>query len=95
MNNRNKIFLEEELRIYSIFELTNLVNMDFDLEGNEFIELNKLLKILGLVESGGQANLVITEGEVYVNEEQEFRKRKKLKKGDQVSFMNQTVNIIS
>lgn len=95
MTDRNNIFLKEELRIYSIFELTNLVNMDFDLEGNEFIELNKLLKILGLVESGGQANMVITEGDVYVNEVQEFRKRKKLKKGDVVSFMGQSVKVTS
>lgn len=67
--------------------------MKFDLEQREFIELNKLLKILGWVESGGQANMVITEGDVYVNEEQEFRKRKKLRNGDLVSFMDQKITI--
>lgn len=91
----NKIFFREEFRIYRIFECTNLVNMEFDLEQREFIELNKLLKILGWVESGGQANMFITEGDVYVNDEQEFRKRRKLKKGDVVSFNGQRVTIFS
>lgn len=67
--------------------------MKFDLEQREFIELNKLLKILGWVESGGQANMVITEGDVYVNEDQEFRKRRKLRNGDVVSFMDQEISI--
>ena len=69
--------------------------MEFDLELRAFIELNKLLKILGWVESGGQANMFITEGDVYVNDEQEFRKRRKLKKGDVVSFNGQRVTIFS
>ena len=68
--------------------------MDFDLEQNEFIELNKLLKILGWVESGGQAHMFISSGDVFVNDLQELRKRKKLRKGDTISFNNQTVNII-
>ena len=69
--------------------------MEFDLEQREFIELNKLLKLLGWVESGGQANMIITEGDVYVNNDQEFRKRRKLKKGDVVSFNGQNVTIFS
>jgi len=69
--------------------------MEFELEQKEFIELNKLLKILGLVESGGQANMMITEGQVLVNNELEFRKRKKLKPGDMIRFMEHTVEIVS
>lgn len=53
---------------------------------NEFIELNKLLKLLGIVETGGQANGVITDGEVRVNGEVEFQKRKKLRVGDVVEL---------
>ncbi len=67
--------------------------MEFDLEQKEFIELNKLLKILGWAESGGRANLFITEGDVFVNGEAEFRKRKKLKSGDIVEFMEQKVAV--
>jgi len=68
--------------------------MEFDLENHQFIELNKLLKILNLVESGGQANMVITEGEVQLNGTTETRKRKKLFSGDVVEFMDERVEIV-
>lgn len=68
--------------------------MEFELEGHEYIELNKLLKILNLVESGGQANMMITEGEVQLNGEMETRKRKKLFKGDVIEFMGQQVKVV-
>ncbi|NVO01306.1 MAG: RNA-binding S4 domain-containing protein, partial [Bacteroidetes bacterium] len=41
----------------------------FDLEGHEFIELNKLLKILNFVQTGGEANIRIEDGEITVNNE--------------------------
>lgn len=65
--------------------------MEFSLEGREFIELNKLLKILRLVESGGMANTVITEGYVKLNGQVEFQKRKKLRAGDKIDFDGQVV----
>lgn len=68
--------------------------MEFQLEGQEYIELNKLLKILNLVESGGQANMMITEGEVQLNGTTETRKRKKLFSGDVVEFMGERVKIV-
>lgn len=67
--------------------------MEFELEQKEFIELNKLLKLLGWAESGGRANLFITEGDVLVNGKAEFRKRKKLISGDTVEFMEQKVTV--
>lgn len=66
----------------------------FDLQDNEYIELNKLMKILRLVNSGGEAHSFIQEGEVIVNGEVEYRKRKKLKKGDQIAFLDHQVEII-
>lgn len=48
----------------------------------EFIELNQLLKIMQLVQSGGHAKIVINDGLVTVNGEQEFRKRRKMRAGD-------------
>ena len=58
----------------------------FELEGYEFIELNKLLKFLGWVETGGEAKIRIAEGEVMVNGATELRIRCKLKTGDQIQF---------
>tara|TARA_B100000900_G_C20317609_1_gene608804 strand:+ start:336 stop:548 length:213 start_codon:yes stop_codon:yes gene_type:complete len=59
--------------------------LEFKLDA-EYIELNKLLKILSLVESGGQANNLITEGFVRFNGEVDTRKRLKLRKGDKIEF---------
>jgi len=58
----------------------------FILEDHEYIQLNQLLKMLGWVDSGGEANHVITEGLVKVNGEVEWQKRKKLRPGDHIRF---------
>ena len=42
----------------------------------EFIELVKLLKVMQISQTGGHGKLIIEEGAVQVNGEQEFRKRK-------------------
>ena len=69
-----------------------MTELDFTLE-QEFIELNKLLKILSLVESGGQANAMITEGYVLYNGAVDTRKRLKLRKGDKVEFAETLIRI--
>ena len=65
----------------------------FTLEG-EFIPLIQLLKITDLVGSGGEAQMVVTDGLVKYNGEIDYRKRLKVKKGDKVEFNGQTINII-
>jgi len=60
---------------------------------DEFIELNKLLKILGLAQTGGHAKIIIEEGEAKVNGEVELRKRKKLREGDVVEFEDNIIEI--
>lgn len=67
--------------------------IEFELEGHEFIPLNKLLKLLGLVESGGEANQRIEDGEVIVNDAVEKQKRKKLRAGDKVVFNEKAIII--
>ena len=49
-------------------------------------ELYKILKIGNLVSGGGEAKQVISEGYVFLNGEEETRKRKKVYAGDLVSF---------
>ena len=66
--------------------------LEFKLD-SEYIELNKLLKILCLVESGGQANNLITEGFVRFNGEVDTRKRLKLRKGDKIEFAEMLIKI--
>lgn len=63
----------------------------FTLENQEYIELNKLLKLLQLTESGGEANEAIVRAKVKVNGVIEIQKRKKLRPGDKVQFAGKTV----
>jgi len=55
--------------------------MQFKLEG-EYIELYKLLKVLDLAGSGGQAKMIVADGYVFRNGEVETRKRAKIVSGD-------------
>jgi ribosome-associated protein len=59
---------------------------EFNLGNNEFIELNNLLKVMGLCDSGGIAKTLIAEGRVRVNGNVELRKRYKVRKGQLVEF---------
>jgi ribosome-associated protein len=59
---------------------------EFVLVNHEFIELNNLLKVLGLCDTGGMAKTAIAEGLVRVNDIVELRKRYKLRKGDKIEF---------
>jgi ribosome-associated protein len=59
---------------------------EFDLDNTEFIELNSLLKVIGLCDSGGRAKAVIAEGLVTVDGNVELRKRCKIRKGQIVEY---------
>ncbi len=67
--------------------------MTFQLEGQEYIELMKLLKFMNLVESGAEAKLVIDEGLVQVNGQVEMRRRCKIRAGDKVAFEGDIVEV--
>lgn len=62
---------------------------EFDLEGREFVELHKLLKITGLCSSGGEAKALIAEGLVQVDGTTELRKRCKIRPGQKIEFQGQ------
>ena len=59
---------------------------EFTLNKHEYIELNNLLKVMGLCETGGMAKAAIAEGLVKDNDIVELRKRCKLRKGDRIEF---------
>jgi len=58
------------------------------------VELFKILKFEGLVESGGEAKAVIEQGLVKVNEVVETRKRKQIVAGDRIEFAGETLSIV-
>ena len=60
---------------------------------SEYIELIKLLKLLGIAETGGHAKAMVDEGEVTLNGVQELRKRAKLRNGDKVEVLGEIIQI--
>lgn len=67
--------------------------IEFNLQG-DFIHLIQLLKAMDLVSSGGEAQMVVTDGLVKVNGETEYRKRYKVVKNDIIVYQKQSIKII-
>mgnify|MGYP006141408625 FL=1 len=67
--------------------------IEFNLEG-EFIPLIQLLKATDLVSTGGEAQLVVTDGLVTYNGEVDYRKRLKVRKGDVIEFNGHQIKVI-
>ena len=67
-------------------------SIPFTLRG-EFIELDKLLKACGLVDSGGAARHLIGEGQVQVDGATELRKTAKIRAGQVVAFAGQRIEV--
>ena len=59
----------------------------------EYIELIKLLKYSGIVGTGGEAKMIVDEGEVQVNDQIEHRKRAKIKVGDKVEVRGHIISV--
>ncbi len=60
----------------------------------EPIDLVKVLKLDHQVSGGGEAKLMIAEGQVRLNGEVETRKRKKVHHGDVVEYRGRVVRVI-
>lgn len=61
---------------------------------SEFIELHKLLKLLDLVDTGGQAKMLIQDGLVLRNGVIETRKRAKIVKDDTIQIGDVTITVV-
>lgn len=57
-------------------------------EGEEFIPLVQLLKVTQVANSGGEAQVMVVQGQVLLNGVVDFRKRAKIRAGDVVSFLD-------
>ena len=58
-------------------------SVDFELDG-EFVELNQLLKLAGLCDSGGAGKQIVASGAVSVDGQVELRKTAKIRTGQRV-----------
>ena len=59
----------------------------------EYIKLQDLMKLADLVSTGGEAKLLIQDGEVLVNGEVCTMRGKKIRPGDVVVFNGQTLTV--
>ncbi|NBG65306.1 RNA-binding S4 domain-containing protein [Cryomorphaceae bacterium S-15] len=60
----------------------------------EYIELIKLLKVLGIAETGGHAKAIVDDGEVKYNGVVDYRKRLKVRPGDKIEVDGETINVV-
>ncbi|ETD69344.1 RNA-binding protein [Pelistega indica] len=60
--------------------------IEFSLQDQEFIALCDLLKLAGVVDSGGQAKNLIAEGYVYRNGQVETRKTAKIRADERIEL---------
>lgn len=58
-----------------------------------YIKLDSFLKAVNAVSSGGEAKLLITDGQVLVNNEVEQRRGRKLYPGDRVAVGGRTYQV--
>ncbi len=68
--------------------------IEFTLEPDrEYVELNQLLKLVGLCGSGGMGKMIVASGAVSVNGEVELRKTCKIVVGNIVHFEDHEIHV--
>lgn len=68
--------------------------VEFPLEA-EFIEVNQLLKLVGLCDSGGAGKALVAEGLVSVDGQAETRKTAKIRAGQLVSCGDVRIRVVA
>ena len=59
--------------------------LEFQLDG-DYVELNQLLKLVGVCDSGGAGKAIVASGDVSVDGKQELRKTAKIRAGQTVGI---------
>ena len=62
---------------------------------NNFIKLDQLLKLVGIAQTGGQAKIIISDEDVYLNAEICKIKGKKIHNKDVVSYKDYFIEVIA
>lgn len=62
---------------------------------SDYIQLDQLLKACRMVNSGGEAHMLVEEGLVKLNGKTETRKRAKIRIGDVVEVEGQRVRVVA
>jgi len=61
----------------------------------EFVELNQLLKLVGVCDSGGAGKALVAAGEVSVDGEVELRKTRKVRAGSIVTLGDVRITVVA
>ncbi len=69
-------------------------DITFTVEG-EFVELNQLLKLIGVCDSGGAGKVIVASGQVSVDGQQELRKTAKIRPGQVVELGDIRVKVVA
>jgi ribosome-associated protein len=68
--------------------------LEFQLRG-EFVELNQLLKLVGVCDSGGAGKALVAEGVVSVDGKLELRKTAKIRTGQIVTLGDVQIQVLA
>ncbi len=61
---------------------------------SEYIRLDTLMKLAGMVSMGGEAKHFIQDGHVMLNGEVCMQRTKKIRPGDEVKFDGETIGVV-
>lgn len=68
--------------------------LEFILNG-EYVELNQLLKLVGVCDSGGAGKMLVAGGDVSVDGKTELRKTCKIRSGQVVSLGDVRISVLA
>jgi ribosome-associated protein len=69
-------------------------HLEFHLQG-EYVELNQLLKLVGVCDSGGAGKMLVASGDVSVDGHAELRKTCKIRAGQVVSLGDIRIKVLA
>lgn len=74
--------------------MPTMQTLDFSLDpGRDFVELNQLLKLVGLCDSGGAGKALVASGMVSVDGVAELRKTAKIRAGQRVRVQDVEIGV--
>ena len=69
--------------------------LQFALDGHDYVELHQLLKLVGVVDSGGAGQHLVAEGAVEVDGVVELRKSCKIRAGSNVVVGDVAIDVVA
>ena len=76
-----------------VYRHNSMQQLEFQLNG-EYVELNQLLKLVGVCDSGGAGKALVAEGVVSVDGQVELRKTCKIRTGSVVTLGDVRITVL-